>query len=162
MRAFPDSSWSDGSKVPMPADRVAAQPWLIAGRLLFAPFPPRDGGLTARQAEAIEAMGMRLQRDRRAGLLPDSTAFWFGPIDGQTTSLTANQARSRVKVLQHVVVDLGLLEAMGRAIPLTLLQPKVSGYETADPSVATRKNVRFTAWSARKAGMIQRAKVPSG
>jgi hypothetical protein len=128
MRAFPDSSWSDRSKAPMPADRVAAQPWLIAGRLLFAPFPPRDGGLTAREAEAIEAMGLRLQRDRHAGLLPGSVAFWFGPIDGQTTPLKVNQAWLRVRVLQHVVVDLGLLEAMGRVVPLTLLQPTVSGY----------------------------------
>jgi hypothetical protein len=112
----------------MPADRVAAQPWLIAGRLLFAPFPPRDGGLTAHQAEAIEAMGKRLQRDRRDGLLPGTTAFWFSPIDGQTAPVTVNPTWLKVRVMQHVVVDLGLLEAMGRVIPLTLLQPTVSGY----------------------------------
>jgi hypothetical protein len=34
----------------------------------------------------------------------------------------------KVRVMQHVVVDLRLLEAMGRIIPLTLLQPTVSGY----------------------------------
>jgi hypothetical protein len=90
---------------------------------------PRDGGLTAHEAEAIEAMGKRLQRDRAAGgLLPGSVAFWFSPIDGQTTPVTVNQAWLRVRVLQHAVVDLGLLEAMGRVIPLTLLQPTVSGY----------------------------------
>jgi hypothetical protein len=55
MRAFPATSWSDRSRAAMPPDRVAAQPWLIAGRLLFAPFAPRDGGLTAHEAEAIEA-----------------------------------------------------------------------------------------------------------
>jgi hypothetical protein len=54
---------------------VNAQPWLIAGRLLVTPFASRDGGLTIREAEAIEAMGLRLERDRRAGLLPDSVAF---------------------------------------------------------------------------------------
>ena len=41
MRAY-DTDWS---KAAMPADRVAAQPWLIP--LLFAPFAPRDGGPTA-------------------------------------------------------------------------------------------------------------------
>jgi hypothetical protein len=123
MRAFPDSSWSDRSKAPMPADRVAAQPWLIAGRLLFAPFPNRDTGPTSREIEAIEAMATRLQRDRHAGLLPDSTAFWFSPIDGRTTPLTANQVWLRARVMQHVVVDLRLIEAMGRIVPLTLLPP---------------------------------------
>jgi hypothetical protein len=43
----------------MPADRVAAQP-VVAGRLLFAPFAPRDAGLTSHEAAAIEAMGKRL------------------------------------------------------------------------------------------------------
>jgi hypothetical protein len=129
MHAFPDTSWSDRSKAPMPADRAAQQPWLIAGRLLFAPFAPRDAGLTARETEAIEAMAIRLQHDRRAGLLPNSTAFWFSPIDGRTTPLTANQAWLRLKVLQHVVVDMKLLQALGRVIPMTLLpQPTEPGY----------------------------------
>lgn len=126
MHAFPDTS--DRSKAPMPADRAAQQPWLIAGRLLFAPFAPRDAGLTARETEAIEAMGIRLERDRRAGLLPDSVAFWFSPLDGRCTSLTAGQAWLRLKVLQHVVVDMRLLQAMGRVVPLTLLIPAAPGY----------------------------------
>jgi hypothetical protein len=133
MRAFPDTSWSDRSRAPMPPDRVAAQPWLIAGKLLFAPFAPRDGGPTAGEAEAIEAMGLRLERDRRAGLLPDSVAFWFSPGDGRTTPLTATQAWLRLKVMQHVVVDLNLLRALGRVIPMTLLpQPTVAGYGARD------------------------------
>jgi hypothetical protein len=112
----------------MPADRAAAQPWLIAGRLLFAPFAPRDGGPTTGEAEAIEAMGIRLQQDRTAGLLPDCVAYWFSPINGRTTPLTANQAWLRARVMQNVVVDLRLLEAMGRVVPLTLLIPAAPGY----------------------------------
>lgn len=126
MRAFPDTS--DRSKAPMPADRVAAQPWLVAGRLLFAPFAPRDAGLTARETEAIEAMGIRLERDRRAGLLPDSVAFWFSPLDGRATPLTADGGWLRSRATQNVVVDLRLLEVMGRAVPLTLLIPAAPGY----------------------------------
>jgi hypothetical protein len=71
MHAFPDTS--DRSKAPMPADRAAQQPWLVAGALLFAPFASRDGGPSAGEADAIQAMGKRLERDRRAGLLPNST-----------------------------------------------------------------------------------------
>lgn len=127
MRPYPDTSLSDRSNAAMPAARAAQQPWLIAGRLLFAPFAPRDGGLTPEEAAAIKAMGLRLERDRRAGLLPDCTAFWLSPIDGRTTPLTASQAWLRVKVLQHVVVDLRLLEAMGRVVPLTLLSPTEPG-----------------------------------
>jgi hypothetical protein len=119
--AFAFLNTLDRSNAPTPADRAAAQPWLIAGRLLFAPFPPRDCGLTAYEAEAIEQMGLRLERARRAGLLPDSVAFWFSPIDGRTTPLTASQAWLRSRVMQNVVVDLRLLEAMGRVVPLTLL-----------------------------------------
>jgi hypothetical protein len=111
----------------MPAERAAAQSWLIAGRLLFAPFAPRDAGLTARETEAIEAMGIRLERDRRAGLLPDSVAFWFSPLDGRCTSLTAGQAWLRSRVIQSVVVDMRLLQAMGRVVPLTLLNPAAPG-----------------------------------
>jgi hypothetical protein len=47
----------------------------------------------------------------------------FRPIDGQTAPVTVNPTWLKVRVLQHVVVDLQLLEAMGRVIPLTLLQP---------------------------------------
>jgi hypothetical protein len=112
----------------MPADRAAQQPWLVAGALLFAPFAPRDGGPSAGEADAIQAMGKRLERDRRAGLLPNSTAFWFSPIDGRATPLTANQAWLRSRVMQNVVVDLRLLEAMGRVVPLTLLNPTVPGH----------------------------------
>jgi hypothetical protein len=111
----------------MPADRAAQQPWLIAGRLLFAPFAPRDGGPTTGEAEAIQAMGVRLERDRRAGLLPDCVAYWFSPIDGRTTPLTAGQAWLRLKVMQQVVVDMKLMQAMGRVVPLTLLSPTVPG-----------------------------------
>jgi hypothetical protein len=112
----------------MPADRAAQQPWLIAGRLLFAPFAVRDGGPSAGEADAIQAMGKRLERDRRAGLLPNSMAFWFSPINGRATPLTANQAWLRSRVMQNVVVDLRLLEAMGRVVPLTLLNPTVPGH----------------------------------
>jgi hypothetical protein len=126
MRVLPDT---DPSKAAMPADRVATQPWLVAGALLFAPFGIRDGGPAAGEAEAIQAMGVRLERDRRAGLLPDCTAYWFGPIDGRTTPLTTTQAWLRLKVMQHVVVDMRLLQAMGRVVPLTLLpQPPEPGY----------------------------------
>jgi hypothetical protein len=44
LRAYQFQSFPDRAKAPLPADRVAALPWLVAGRLLFAPFPPRDGG----------------------------------------------------------------------------------------------------------------------
>jgi hypothetical protein len=67
-------------------------------------------------------MGERLGRDRRAGLLPDSVAYWFS-IDGRATPLTAGQAWLRLKVMQHVVVDMKLMQAMGRVVPLTLLAP---------------------------------------
>jgi hypothetical protein len=127
MRAFPDSSFSDRSRAPMPADRAAAQPWLVAGQLLFAPFAPRDGGPTGEEVDAIQAMGERLDRDRRAGLLPDSVAYWFCPIDGRTTPLTVGQAWLRLKVMQHVVVDMKLMQAMGRLYPLTLMAPTEPG-----------------------------------
>jgi hypothetical protein len=129
MRAFPDSSFSDRSRAPMPADRAAAQPWLVAGQLLFAPFAPRDGGPTGEEVDAIQAMGERLDRDRRAGLLPDSVAYWFGPIDGRTTPLTVGQAWLRLKVMQHVVVDMKLMQAMGRVISADL-----DGTHRAGPS----------------------------
>jgi hypothetical protein len=121
MRPYSDTALADRSNAPMPAARAAAQPWLIAGRLLLAPFPPRSGGLTAREAEAIEEMGARIDRDGRAGLLPDSTAFWFNPIDGAATPLAASGAWIRCTARQHVVVDLHLLHAMGRVVPITLL-----------------------------------------
>jgi hypothetical protein len=73
-------------------------------------------------------MGKRLEQDRLAGLLPDSVAYWFSPIDGRATPLTANQAWLRSRVMRSVVVDLRLLEAMGRVVPLTLLIPVESGY----------------------------------
>ena len=72
-------------------------------------------------------MGIRLERDRRAGLLPDSVAFWFNPIDGRTTPLAANRAWLLLRVAQHVVVDLDLMRAMGRAVPLTLVPPVEAG-----------------------------------
>jgi hypothetical protein len=100
-------------------------PWLIAGRLLMAPFAPRDGGLTAREAEAIEEMGIRLERDRRAGRLPDCTAFWLNPTDGTATPLAAPGAWLRVTALQHVVIDLHLLQAMGRVVPVTVLARRI-------------------------------------
>lgn len=56
MRAYGDT---DRCKAAMPADRVAAQPWLIAGHLLFAPSAPRDGQRVDK-TDAIEAMGARL------------------------------------------------------------------------------------------------------
>jgi hypothetical protein len=128
--AYQFQTFPDRSKAPLPANRVAAQPWLVAGRLLFAPFSPRDGGPTDGEAEAIQAMGERLDRDRRASVLPDSVAFWFSPADGRTTPLTAGQAWLRVKVMQHVVVDMKLLLALGRVIPMTLLPPPAEpGYE---------------------------------
>jgi hypothetical protein len=111
LRRYLDQNFPARHHTPMPAGRAARQPWLVAGRLLFAPFSPRDGGLTAREAEAIQQMGIRLERDRRAGLLPDSFAFWFSPIDGRTTPLTASQAWLRSRVMQNVVVDLGLLRS---------------------------------------------------
>jgi hypothetical protein len=73
-------------------------------------------------------MGKRLEQDRLAGLLPDSVAYWFSPIDGRATPLTANQAWLRSRVMRSVVVDLRLLEAMGRVVPLTLLIPAAPGY----------------------------------
>jgi hypothetical protein len=121
MRQYPDSSLLDRSNAPMPAERAAAQPWLIAGRLLLAPFPPRKDGLTPREAAAIEEMGARIERDRRAGLLPDCTAFWLNPVDGAATPLAASGAWLCVTALQHVVIDLHLLHAMGRVVPVTLL-----------------------------------------
>jgi hypothetical protein len=123
LRAYQFQSFPDRAKAPLPADRVAALPWLIAGRLLFAPFPPRDGGPTADEADAIQAMGERLDRNRRAGLLPDGVAFWFSPIDGRATPLSAGQAWLRLKVMQQVVVDIKLMQAMGRVVPLILLAP---------------------------------------
>jgi hypothetical protein len=126
MHAFPDTS--DRSKAPMPADRAAQQPWLVAGALLFAPFAPRDGGPSAGEADALQTMGKRLERDRRAGLLPDSVAFWLSPVDGRTTPLTADVGWLRSRVTQNVVVDLRLLEVMGRVVPLTLLIPAAPGY----------------------------------
>jgi hypothetical protein len=129
MRRYEDRDFPARDLAAMPAERAAAQPWLIAGQLLFAPFAPRDGGPSAGEAEAIQAMGMRLDHDRRAGLLPDSVAYWFSPIDGRTTALTTTQAWLRLKVMQHVVVDMKLLQALGRVIPLTLLpQPAEPGY----------------------------------
>jgi hypothetical protein len=109
----------------MPADRAATRPWLIAGRLLIAPFAPRDSGLTAGEVEAIEAMGHRLERDHRAGMLPDCVAFWLSPIDGRATPLTATGAWLQITALQHVVVDLHLLRAMGRFVPVTLLARRI-------------------------------------
>jgi hypothetical protein len=130
LRRYEDRDFPARDLAVMPAARAALLPWLIAGRLLFAPFAPRDGGPTAGEAEAIEAieaMGERLDRDRRAGLLPDSVAFWLSPVDGRITPLTASQAWLRIRVLQHVVVDMRLLQAMGRVVPLTLLSPTVPG-----------------------------------
>jgi len=124
MHAFPDT---DRSKAAMPADRVAALPWLIAGRLLFAPVAPRDGGLTTHETEAIEAMGVRLERDRHAGLLPASVTDWFSPSDGRTTPLSTSQAWLRARVMQYVCVDLNLWR-VGRPIQMTLLQPPTEGY----------------------------------
>jgi hypothetical protein len=123
----------------MPAERAETQPWLVAGRLLFAPFPPRDGGLTTGEEEAIQAMGERLERDRRAGRLPDCTAFWFNPADGQCTPLAASQAWLRSKVMRHAVVDWKLLQAMGRVVPLTLLPPPA---DRLHPSLWRRKPAR--------------------
>jgi len=128
LRAYQFQSFPDRAKAPLPPERVAAQPWLVAGRLLFAPFPPRDGGPTADEVDAIQAMAERLDGDRRDGLLPDSTAFWFSPIDGRATPLTANQAWLRLKVMRHVVVDMNLLRTLGRAIPMTLLPQPTEGY----------------------------------
>jgi len=139
----------------MPAERVAVQSWLIAGRLLFAPFAPRDDGLAAHEAEAIEAMGLRLQRDRRAGLLPDCVAFWLRPSDGRTTPLTTNQAWLRSRVMQSVVVDLGLLEAMGRVVPLTLLPATVS-YAPRVPG-RTREPVRRASRTQASIGAVAAA-----
>jgi hypothetical protein len=51
LRAYQFQSFPDRAKAPLPADRVAAQPWLIAGRLLFAPFASRDTGPTALETE---------------------------------------------------------------------------------------------------------------
>lgn len=154
MRPYPDTSWSDRSNAAMPADRAAQQPWLVAGRLLFAPFPPRDAGLTTQEAEAIEAMGKRIERDRQAGLLPDSVAYWFAPIDGRTTPLTADIGWLRSKVMQNVVVDLRLLEAMGRVVPLTLLIPTEQGYgaravrRAAPAAIPSRRPPKARAYAA--------------
>jgi hypothetical protein len=127
-RTYADQNFPARHHTAMPADRLDGIPWLIAGRLLFAPFAPRDTGLTAQEADAIEAMGKRLERDRQAGLLPDSVAYWFAPIDGHTTPLTADVGWLRSRVMQNVVVDLRLLEVMGRVVPLTLLIPTEQGY----------------------------------
>jgi hypothetical protein len=125
MRRYEDRDFPARDLAAMPAARAALLPWLIAGRLLMAPIAPRDGGLTAREAEAIEEMGIRLERDRRAGRLPGCTAFWFSPVDGTATPLTAPGAWLRVTALQHVVIDLHLLQAMGRVVPVTLLAKRV-------------------------------------
>jgi hypothetical protein len=50
------------------------------------------------------------------------------PLDGQVTSLTANQAWLRARVMQHVVVNLRLMETMGRVVALTLLTPAEPSY----------------------------------
>jgi hypothetical protein len=121
MRRYEDRDFPARDLAAMPADRQAQLPWLIAGRMLVTPFAPQDGGLTPHQATAIEEMGVRLERDRRAGLLPDCTAFWLNPIDGTATPLAAPGAWLRVTALQHVVIDLHLLQAMGRVVPVTLL-----------------------------------------
>jgi hypothetical protein len=125
MRPYPDTSLSDRSNAPMPVDRAAAQPWLVAGRLLLAPFPPRTGGLTHHEAAAIEEMGARLERDRRDGLLPDCAAFWLS-YDGRTTPVTATRAWLQITALQHTVIDLDLLRTLGRAIPVTLIVRRTS------------------------------------
>jgi hypothetical protein len=85
-----------------------------------------NGALTVREAEAIEQMGIRLERDGRAGLLPaDSIAFWFSP-DGRCTSLTPGQAWLRLKALQYVVIDRHLLQVIHRGVPVTLLARRTS------------------------------------
>jgi hypothetical protein len=75
MRPYPDTSLSDRSNAPMPADPAAQQPWLIAGQLLFAPFAPRDTGLTVRETEAIEASYPR-SLGLRAISASSSSARW--------------------------------------------------------------------------------------
>jgi hypothetical protein len=146
MRSYLDMDFPARHHSPLPADRVNAQPWLIAGRLLIAPFAPRNGGLTAREVEAIEAMGHRLGRDRCAGLLPDCVAFWYSPSDGVATPLTATGAWLRVTALQHVVIDLHLLQAMQRVVPVTLLlKPPVSGRVPARRVPAKRAGIEAVA-----------------
>jgi hypothetical protein len=112
---------TDRSKAPMPADRAAAQPWMVAGRLLMSPFTPREGALTDIEAAAILVVGERLASARRAGRLPACPVFWFNAADGRCTPLILVQAWLRVRVQQHVVVDLRVLEAIGRVVPVQLL-----------------------------------------
>jgi hypothetical protein len=126
-RAYDDLQFPPRHRAKMPQDRLDQIPWLICGTFLVTPFAGRgDGALTVREAEAIEQMGIRLERDGRAGLLPaDSIAFWFSP-DGRCTSLTPGQAWLRLKALQYVVIDRHLLQVMHRVVPVTLLARRTS------------------------------------
>jgi hypothetical protein len=125
LRRYEDRDFPARDLAAMPADRLDQIPWLVCGAFLVSPFAARAGGLTAREAEAIEEMGMRLERDGRAGLLPaDCACFWFSP-DGRCTSLTPAQGWLRLKALQHITVDRHLLEVMHRVEPVTVLARRV-------------------------------------
>ena len=51
---------------------------------------------------------------------------WFSPLDGRYTPVPLLQAWLRLKVQQHTAVDLRLLEAMGRVVPVQLLARPMS------------------------------------
>jgi hypothetical protein len=135
----------------MPQDRLDQIPWLVCGRMLLTPLAPREGGLLAHEAVAIEQMGRRLEHDRHAGLLPDCTAFWCNPVDGAATPLAAPGAWLRVTALQHVVVDLHLLQAMGRVVPVTLLARRLDPAPLPVPAATQGRPTKAQALAAAAA-----------
>lgn len=89
-------------RVPLPPERQAALPWLVAGDVLITPWPARRGDLTRAEADAIAAV-----RNRLAARPADADAFWLDPRDGRVTPMTIhNEAWLRVKLSQNLAVRL--------------------------------------------------------
>jgi hypothetical protein len=106
MRPYADQIFPARHHSPLPPDRLAALPWLVAGELLISPFAARKGGLSAAETDAVEAMRLRLACDRSAGRLPTCTAFWLSPLDGRTTPVATDAAWLRARRAQYACAQL--------------------------------------------------------